>query len=57
MDEDGNVIEDSDNESGVNSEVVYTERFCKPEIILKMLEMLLAFKIYALNIKIHIINK
>jgi len=43
VDEDGNVIEDSDNESEDQSEVGYSESFFHPEIILKMLEKLLAF--------------
>jgi len=43
VDRDGNVIKDSDNENGVNAEVVYTKRLCQPESILKMLEILLAF--------------
>jgi len=43
VDEDGNVIEDSENESEDSSDVVYSESFFHPEIILKLLEKLLAF--------------
>ena len=49
VDEDGNVIEDSGNESENNSEVVYTESFCQPEIILKMLEKWLDFHAWYKN--------
>jgi len=43
VDEDGNIIDDSGNESEDNSEVVYSESFFQPEIILKMSEKLFGF--------------
>ena len=43
VDEDGNVIEISDEENENYAEVVYTESLCEPKNMLKMLEMLLGF--------------
>ena len=43
VDEDGNVIEVSDEEIDQNAEVIYTETLCKPKNMLKMFELLLAF--------------
>jgi len=43
VDEDGNVIINSNDEEGDNDDVVYTETLCQPENMLEILKMLHAF--------------